>query len=315
MDATCANTDACDGSVEPVTKTMKTYFCGCVRNCAKYIPAVLANIEKLAKQFDDYHIVVAYDLSTDQSLRELCIAKRRLSKIDILINHKPLSNVRTQNIANARNAIMEFIRADRLDNSPRSDFNYFIMIDFDDVCAGTMNMNALNTYLQKERAGCPCPWDALSFNRPKYYDIWALSIHPFMYSCWSFPNGYAVVEIMRNYVQQKLQEVLKNKGGDGDGSIRGCELLTCASAFNGFAIYRLDKFIDISYEWTTTKNMEVITPEQVQMMSTIVGQPVGRRPNDDDCEHRYFHMKATQVNGARICISPHVLFTETVTSH
>ena len=298
------------------TKQIKTYFCGCVRNCAKYIPAVINNIEKLAKQFDDYHIVVAYDMSTDQSLHELCTAKRRLTKMDILINRNPLSVVRTQNIANARNTILEFIRTDRLDNSTRSDFEYFFMIDFDDVCAGTMNMNALNTYLEKERDGCPCPWDALSFNRPKYYDIWALSIHPFMYNCWGFPNGGAVVDIMRNYVQKKLQDVLKNKEiAEDKEPVCGCELLNCASAFNGFAVYRLDKFIDISYEWTTTKNMELITPDQVQIMAAIVGQPVGQRMHDEDCEHRYFHMKATHVNGARICISPYILFTEMVTSH
>ena len=47
-------------------------------------------------------------------------------------------------------------------------------------------------------------------------------------------------------------------------------------------------------------------------MAKVVEQPLSlHRP--DDCEHRYFHIRATQLNGARICISPDYLFTDKAT--
>jgi hypothetical protein len=259
---------------------------------------VFANIEKIAALFDDFHIVIAFDVSNDNTLHELCQAKRRFGKMEILINKNPLSEVRTQNIANARNSIVQYIKQSA---DVRHDFAYFIMMDFDDVCAGEMRLETLQKYVQAERDGTPYPWDALSFNRPGYYDLWALSLNPFLYSCWSFPNGRAVVETMRKYVLHELDKLAKH-GGD--------VLLPCSSAFNGFAMYRIAAFEGISYEWTASKNMEVITQGQVETMCAIVRQRVGRKPHDEDCEHRYFHMKATQVNGARICISPLALFTE-----
>lgn len=292
---------------DPRPPPLKTYICGCVRNCATYIPAVIANIQTLALLFDDYHIVVAYDNSTDQSLRRLCDAKRSLPSMDILLNNsRQLTPIRTQNIAYARNAILDFIRSDRPVNRP--DFNYFIMIDFDDVCAGVFDTMPLYRYLQRERDGNPCPWDSLSFHRPKYYDVWALSIHPFMYSCWHFPDSRTVVTTMRNYIETSLNK-LANTSNDG------CELLSCASAFNGFALYRIDKFIDISYEWNADKSRALLTPEQIHLMEAVVGQSMGQRHDHSDCEHRYFHFQATRQHGARICISPYVLFPDIVTSH
>lgn len=280
---------------------LKTYICGCVRNCASNLPAVFANIEKITTLYDDYHIVVAYDNSSDQTLRELCEAKRKYdSKMDILINREPLYSVRTQNIAKARNSLMKYIKQN---TDKRPDFDYFIMMDFDDVCAGNMKLDVLAKYMDGERNGNPYPWDTLSFNRPGYYDIWALSIDPYVYSCWSFPRGREVVAKMREYILYKLKEVAE-RGPD--------ELLSCMSSFNGFAIYRIAKFMDIPYEWTTIKNAELIQIDLIHKMVIAVGQPLGRRPHDEDCEHRYFHLKAIQEHGAKICISPLCLFTDLV---
>ena len=51
----------------------------------------------------------------------------------------------------------------------------------------------------------------------------------------------------------------------------------------------------------------VIYPRiNIDRMSRIVfEQPISRH---DDCEHRYFHIRASQVNKANICISPMCLF-------
>jgi hypothetical protein len=51
------------------------------------------------------------------------------------------------------------------------------MMDFDDVNCKNVRPEILQKYLLRN------DWDALSFNsRPKYYDIWALSIYPYCFS-------------------------------------------------------------------------------------------------------------------------------------
>lgn len=293
------------------TNTIKTYICGCVRNCAEHLPAVFANIEKIAELFDDYHIVMAYDQSTDMSLRVLCDIKKRIPKLEILVNRKLLNDFRTENIANARNELLKYMRKQQ-ENSINSDFNYFIMIDMDDVCAGTMNLDVLRKHIDIERNtnksnksnNTVQMWDALSFNRDIYYDAWALSIKPYAFSCWHFLNGGEIVRIIRKYIQTKLAEIA--------GSEEPNKLLECMSAFNGFAIYRMSKFENVQYEWSVEKNIEIISPELIENMAKVVEQPLSlHRP--DDCEHRYFHIRATQLNGARICISPDYLFTDKAT--
>jgi len=84
------------------------------------------------------------------------------------------------------------------------------------------------------------------------------------------------------------------------------KLSQCISAFNGFAIYRTDKFIDSNYEWNVHKALDIYPNSMVRVMSeTVHSEPIARH---DDCEHRYFHIRASQMNGARICISPEILF-------
>ena len=64
-----------------------------------------------------------------------------------------------------------------------------------------------------------------------------------------------------------------------------------------------------------SKNVEIIQncaiPLLIENTAKAVGQPLSWH-RGDDCEHRYFHIRATQQNGARICISPEILFTDYV---
>jgi len=263
---------------------MKTYICGCVKSCEPYIDAVFKNIEKIIPLFEDYKIVIAYDKSEDKTLRKLCNMKRKYN-MDILINPNPCTRIRVENICNARNQLLKYMRKE---NTPN--FEYFIMIDFDDVCSEPINIYAFENGLYRT------DWDALSFNRKDYYDIWALSAKPYIYSCWHFLDGYDVVKIIKKFIKRELDE---------------CEpgtLYECISAFNGFAIYRTSAFNDISYEWDIKKNIAIMPQEWITQTARAIGKPIAKRIFDDDCEHRYFHMKATQVNGARIMISPECLF-------
>ena len=279
-------------------KQLKTYICGCVRDCEKYLRNVFKNIETLISMFDDYQIVIAYDMSSDNTLEVLKQWQTRIpkDKLVILINPGQLSSIRTKNISNARNALLNHMRDE---NTPN--FEYCIMMDMDDVCAGPMNKDVLETFMEKELREEYAEWDALTFNRKIYYDIWALSLRPYVFSCWNFSRSSVLVDITRKYVQDTLKDLAEKMPKTG--------LLQCESAFNGFGLYRRAKFEGSTYEWNIHKNIEIIPRIWIQENEDAVGRTAELREMSDDCEHRYFHIRATQLNGARICISPQCLFS------
>lgn len=267
-----------------------SYICGCVKDCEPFLDAVFRNIEKITLLLADYRIIISYDESSDNSLHKLNVLRTSSfpeGKMTILVGNDRPTSIRTQNIANARNRILDSIREDK-----ESKYEYFIMMDMDDVCSGKMNVKVLTHFL---RSGEESSWDAITFNRPVYYDIWALSIHPYTFSCWHYANNKQIYENMRHYVNKQLSEVATKS-----------ELLPCISAFNGFGLYRTEKFIDSNYEWNVHKTLAIYPKVKIDIMSRHVWkEPIARH---DDCEHRYFHIRASKMNGARICISPMCLF-------
>lgn len=292
-------------NMSTIAKPIKTYICGCVRNCAKHLPAVLVNIKRIGELFDDYQIVISYDVSTDTTLQILESMKATFfPTMEIIIGPaNQLTSIRTQNISSARNRILDYIRNVGDD---KADYDYMIMMDMDDVCSGRMDLDVLRKHIERERIDpSMASWDALSFNRHEYYDIWALSLAPYVFSCWNFTNRKQVVKQTQKYVEEKLALLLK-EGGDG--------LLSCSSAFNGFAIYRLKAFAQVRYEWSIHKTVALFTKKVLDNNCKIAGGQICNTVDENDCEHRYFHMRATQRNGARICISPHCLFLDYVSN-
>jgi hypothetical protein len=274
-------------------KSIKMFICGCIKDSGKYLNNVFQNIKKIKSVLDDYHIIMAYDKSKDNSLKILNKYNDYYKdKMSLIIGTDELSGIRTQNIANARNNILNEIK--KLDYS---DFDYFIMMDMDDVCSKPININVLKYIINTERS-TPLEWDSISFNRDDYYDIWALSIHPYTFSCLHYPDGKKIQRHMINYIKQLLHESAKQHGNKG--------LVPCLSAFNGLSIYRKNKFLNVSYQWNVHKLLEIYPKSEIDTMSTVVNQqPINRH---DDCEHRYFHIRAALLNNARICISPMFMF-------
>ena len=282
----------------------KCFVCGTVYKCEAYIDKVFRNIDQIKSLFADIHIIVSYDKCDDHTLRKLIEQKPRFPKYDICINTQPRSPVRTENISNARNRILEKMR--ELLATPEYDadeWTHFIMMDFDDVCEKPIHVPVLQKYLGVEWID---RWDALSFNRKFYYDIWALSFIPFWYSCWGFRDAYTVVYIIREEITRRLAAL----GPD--------ELFECDSAFNGFAIYRCSKFVGSNYDWHLPK--QYITEQQMKMNIGALGfrqplTPIHQISEEADCEHRHFHMRAKHEFGARIFISPMCLFEGEVMCH
>ena len=275
-----------------IIKQNSAYICGCVKNCGPFLPQVFDNIKNIITLFDSYKIVIAYDNSFDNTYNYL-IEMKKIYNIEIINCNN--NNTRLENICSARNSILQYIR-----NNDDKSYEYLLMIDLDNVSCDKMNIDILNYYLNRN------DWDSLSFNTPDYYDIFALSIDPFIHSCWHWKDDNDkqvtdVVSIMRNYVQEKLSKIKKT------------DLLECLSAFNGIAIYRLEKFINCNYGCDHAYNMEFLNKNIGQKwlennINAIENKYKLRFDEKQDCEHRIFHLEAIYKNNAKIRISPLSIF-------
>lgn len=269
---------------------MNCCICGPVKNCGPYLKKVLENIEKIGEIFDDYKIIIYYDNSSDNTLSILKEYQLINPRLIFYVNKKPMSKFRTHNIAIARNYCLKYIRENK------DQFPYFIMMDFDDVNCKNINIEPLKNSLKRH------DWDGLSFNTtPYYYDIWGLSIWPFCFSYNHFNDNYNYHSKIRNYMINKLR------------NLKHGQLLPCISSFNGFSIYRTEKFLNTYYDGRVRLDLfpkEYIQSHlKAQKSRTIVYRDYGHiKGRYEDCEHRAFHQMARLNSGARIMISPEVLF-------
>lgn len=258
---------------------MKCCICGTVKNCGKYLDRIFANMEVIGALFEDYSIVLYYDNSNDNTLQKIMEYKQKNAKCVYHVNSTPVSKFRTYNIAKGRNYCIKYIR----DNYP--EYEYFIMIDCDDVCSKNVQTAVLKGVLERD------DWDSVSFNRPYYYDLWALSIGPYVFSCHHFNNGYM---LWKNYIHSVMKNASKT------------ELIPCASAFNGFAIYRTNKFLNCVYDGRL--RTDYIPINAMRKNIAQAGRINYQHGKHQDCEHRHFHFQAIALNRARIRISPLYLF-------
>ena len=262
---------------------MKCCICGTVKNCGKYLDKIFLNMEVIGMLFEKYTIILYYDHSTDDTLAKLKKYKSlHPDNFHYYVNNDPLTRFRTWNIAKGRNACLETIR------QKYNDSEYFIMMDCDDVCSGDVNQRMLLYYLARS------DWDALSFNHPNgYYDVWALSKDHLVIGCSNFFNGE---KVYMNYITNIIKKTPKN------------QLVPCFSAFNGFSIYRTEKFLNCSYNGEF--ELDYIPENYIQRNILYTGKIISKNVKED-CEHRKFHFQAIRENSARIRISPNCLFIKT----
>jgi hypothetical protein len=259
---------------------MKCCICGTVRECGKYLKDVFSNMEQVGKLFDEYVIILYYDHSKDNTLKIMEEYAAKNPIFNYHINNDPLSIYRTHRIAKGRNYCLQQIR------EKYSDYEYFVVMDCDDRGSRKMKINLLENYLKNRNK----EWDALSFNYPNnYYDSWALSIRPFVASC----NHFKQRDIGANYIKKIIQNIDKRK------------LIPCYSAFNGFSIYKTNKFINCNYDGRFNLNF---IPKSLLIENIRHAGKMILSDTNEDCEHRSFHFQAIRKNHAKIRISPHCLF-------
>jgi hypothetical protein len=271
----------------------------CVYNNERGLPSVLSNILAISKSklFDKLTIVAYYDASTDNSYSILESFKNQFSsefietvtisndKKDIRMNFGDASRVtnksRTMRIAVARNQILNYMRFAHKQGKINK---YFIMMDSNEyACVGRINIDTLRNALQRSNE-----WDSISFDREAgYYDYWALSFDPHIYSFFHLQNKYDALNKMVTDFATKLNT-----------SRESYTLIPVYSAFNGFAIYKTSMFLNCSYSSFIHIHL---FPKQL-LPAKILNY------FKNDCEHRKFHLEAIKKNGARIMVSPLSIF-------
>jgi glycosyltransferase involved in cell wall biosynthesis len=269
---------------------MNCCICGPIKNCGPYLRKVFENIEKIGSLFDSYEIVVFYDKSNDNTLEILNEYKLKNPNFYFFVNENKTSQFRTHNIAYARNYCLNYIK-NRVEQFP-----YFIMMDFDNVNCKKINLEPLQKCLKRE------DWDGLSFNtNPKYYDVWALSIKPYYFSYVHFNHSASHNHnTMEDYIDSLLKRLPKD------------DYLRCLSSFNGFSIYRTNKFLNTYYDGRI--RLDLLPKKFIDENSRVTRSKVVYKKFDnvdgryEDCEHRPFHLQAIINSDARIMISPEVIF-------
>jgi hypothetical protein len=307
--ATTTTTNINEPVITTKNKLPNCIFGGCALNVSRYVYYVMSNIYTVTEYMDDYRIFIYYDESTDNTLELLNVLANNkcfAGKMNIIVNSsEKTSKYRTKNIAKGRNWIHD--RAQSMNDEDPEKWKHMIMFDMDDICSSHFFVDVLFKYFDTITE-----WDCLTFNRPTYYDIWALSYSHYIIPSWSWGEySRKMISIMMQNITQELDQI-------GDD-----ELFPVNSAFNGFAIYKLEKFKHCTYNWKTTYDIDALPKEYIdkciaEIKSANLSPELGEiKPDDvndteekEECEHRSFHQQATSLHGARIRISPHYLFYE-----
>jgi len=264
----------------------------CVKNNEFGLKYKLLNhINTLETYFgkDNVKIMVAYDegKSNDKSLELLKEYNSKNNNViqifDMTHINKNIS-VRTIRIANARNKLLDEIK------QKYSMYDYFIFMDTNEyACIGDMNTSVLDYVFENKDK-----WDSVSFNREAgYYDTWALSFDPFIYSFFHFNDWKFVVNRMRNH----WNNILTNSK-DGD-------FINVYSAFNGFAIYKVEKFLNCSFSANIHMDLfpENSIEKNVQYAKRNILQSL-----EGDVDHRKIFLESIKKNNSKIVVCNKSLF-------
>ena len=261
---------------------MKIVFCACIKNCGKYLSKIFQNIDLVRNKYN-VHCIFIYDNFLDNSETLLKEYEKKYQNIHIkkIENNSPLRTVR---IAKARNECLSILY------NEIKECDFHIMFDADNVNSHTWNIDILKKYLNNFDND---DWDTISFNRNRYYDIWALLIDEYQYHCWGFGGKSSqIVNFMGKYVSEKLKKSNTNS-------------IYCNSAFNGFAIYKTEKFCGITYDGTEEEFLKLIDLDKIKesYKKTFGKLEYKGVFQQQCCEHLYYHLNAIKKNNCKIKIS------------
>ncbi|WP_297297343.1 hypothetical protein [uncultured Methylovirgula sp.] len=211
-------------------------FAGCVRDCAPYLPQVLANCARFAAMAGEAAFVFAENDSQDGSKAILADWCRGRDNAHILCfdGLDASLRLRTERIAFLRNRIMAFVKERGL-----ADYDALCMLDFDEVNASEIAPDGFAAALEFLFAA-PDHAGIFAVSDPVYYDIYALRHeHWSPGDCWKAVRGAPVAH---------MPDLFQSLICDRQVPIEETHApIAVESAFGGLGLYRLSAILDAAY--------------------------------------------------------------------
>lgn len=222
-------------------------FVGTARDCARWLPDVLANLAKLSQLYDRTAFIFAVSDATDATATLLrnWMGKERAGKVLDLGELAGRFELRTERIAFARNACLEEVRG-----SAFAEYGHLVVADMDDVLAAPLD---LGSYVRAAEWLDASPDRAAVFASasPCYYDIWALRHptwcpHDCWHRIWGRPGG-------ESFEAAKFREVFARQ----IVLPPQMEPIEVRSAFGGLGLYRMPYALNARYLGLDAEGREV----------------------------------------------------------
>jgi hypothetical protein len=222
-------------------------FVGTARNCARWLPDVLANLANLSRLYNRTAFIFAVSDATDATATLLrnWMGQERAGKVLDLGELAGRFERRTERIAHARNACLEELRG-----SAFADYGHMVVADMDDVLAAPLDLGAYARAAgwlddATDRAA------VFASASPRYYDIWALR-HPTWcpHDCWHRIWGRPAGE---SFEAAKFREVFARQ----IALPPHMQPIEVRSAFGGLGIYRTPHALKSRYVGLDAQGREV----------------------------------------------------------
>ena len=194
----------------------RAVFVGCARNIQDDIKHSLSDVERLAKEFNDYRIILYENDSNDDTKKIIQDRVCENSKIE-LISESDVPGSRTVRLARGRNILLDEVKKNF------HDFDFMVVMDLDYKKSYTTSLVPLVDYSDVD-------WQVLTGvsreNHP-YYDWWALRQTAFSanYDCW---KDFEKMRLFGDCMEWDKKWKFSMK-----------RLQQARSAFNGIAVYKI----------------------------------------------------------------------------
>ena len=238
----------------------------------------MGNAYTLANMFKSYTVIIFCNKVDGALLSEWM-------KGDINVHMIPdeqMGGPRSIRLATGRNRLLQAVRDHMAERNESAASTYMAVMDMDDVNDHRFNSTVLEQVMSLDEQ-----WDAVSFTRPFYYDIWALRYDQFNVNYLGVSNPWHFAKIMQQDIKSRLLADPEKP------------FFPVYSAFNGFALYKMEVVGNCLYDGVDS--------------DAITSVDKGGKPRDDfvwgDCEHVAFHKCIRQSHDARIMIYKHSLHT------
>lgn len=227
--------------------TSSAVFAACARDCAQYLPNVLANLERISKFYDLVAWVIIENDSIDETKNILRQWAHKRPNANVLTFNglTDQSSSRSERIAVARNKYLDFIN-----KSPYRVFDHLYVVDLDFPNAALFDAEQVNAavgFLNGNKGVAA----VFANSAPVYYDIWALR-HPQWCpsDCWLEVQQYAGVvggeKALEHFVYSRQIAIESNTPP-----------IQVYSAFGGFGIYRMEWALRSRYNGKTSEGVDI----------------------------------------------------------